>query len=254
MSTEQIIKSQAREKLKNSGWSKALIGLAVILIMYMIIESIATIETIILDTFSLTEKAQFITKVLCGSAVTASVFLLSPIVLGYLKMLCTDDKDYNMNDVVYYFSSFKRYSKAIAFIFSFVFRMIIPTILCFSLVIALFVIKNFWLKEAFDNTIYNLTLILFVITSILWTLRYSLKYFISFYLMCCDENKAISYYFNTSKAVMREHNVDVVRLFNRFWGWIILCITVLPLIYVLPYFTQTMCISAKWLSQLSRNE
>ncbi len=254
MSAERIIKAQAREKLKNCGWSKALIGLAVIMVMYLILDSLVALQYVILESFTFTETSEFITKVFCGSIITLIVFLLSPVILGYIRMLSSEEKDYNMSDIIYYFSSFERYSKSISFIFAFVFRMIIPTILCFSLVIVYLSLKIFVFKDEMDNVVYDMTLILFIVSAVLWTFRYAIRYFLSFYLMCNDEEKPLSYYFKTSKIIMQEHEKNVVKLFNTFLGWIALCITVLPLLYVLPYFTQSMCISAKWISMLSRNE
>lgn len=250
MSAKKIIRAQAREKLRVGGWTKALIGLAIIAMMYLIIESIAALESVIINIFALEDTALFITEVACGSVVTLLSFLLSPVILGYIRMLCTDSDDYDISDVFYYFTSFAKYSKAIAFIFSFAFRMIIPTILCFTLVIAWLLIKHFWFSEFTNDTI---MLVLFIITAIAFALRYATRYFLSFYLMCKDEEKPISYYFSASKEVMCEHESDIVKLSNTFIGWFLLCITVLPLLYVLPYFVQALCISAKWLSQLSRN-
>ncbi|MBQ8860876.1 MAG: DUF975 family protein [Ruminococcus sp.] len=254
MSAEKIIKAQAREKLRNGGWAKALIGLAVITIMYLIIDSLYSFQYVILESFTFTETTEFLINVVCGSIITLIVFMLSPVILGYIKMLCDENSDYDMSNVLYYFSNFKRYRMAISFIFSFVFRMILPTVLCFSLVIIYLSLKLFIFKEEMNNTFNDVTLVLFIISAILWTLRYSNRYFLSFYLMSEDENKPISYYFNTSKLIMCGHESDVVKLFNSFLGWIALSFTVLPLLYVLPYFAQSMCISAKWISKLSRNE
>ncbi len=254
MSAEKIIKAQAREKLKNGSWAKALIGLAVIMVMYLILDSLASLQYVFLESFKFTETSEFITKVICGSIITLVAFLLSPVILGYIRMLSSDEKDYDMSDVLYYFSSFDRYTKSISFIFAFVFRMILPTILCFSLVIVYLSLKLFVFKDEMDNIVNDVILVLFIISAVLWTFRYATRYFLSFYMMCNDKEKPLSYYFKTSKIIMKEHEKNVVKLFNSFLGWIALCITVLPLLYVLPYFTQSMCISAKWISMLSRNE
>ncbi|MBQ7133272.1 MAG: DUF975 family protein [Ruminococcus sp.] len=253
MSAEKIIRSQAREKLKHGGWSRVLIALAVIAMFYMIIECVATLEYIITDAFTLTETAEFVVKVSCGSLVVLTTFLLSPALLGFFRMLCNDNKEYDTNDVVYYFSSFERYTKALSFVLGFTLRMILPSILCFSLVIILILIKAFFLKDSLGDTEYQVMLVLFIITAFIFTLRYATRYFVSFYLLCEDEDKPVSYYFTVSKIVMRNREKDVVKLSNTFSGWIVLCITVLPLLYVLPYYTQAMCISAKWITQISRN-
>lgn len=253
MSAEKIIRAQARDKLKHGGWSKVLIALAIIAVFYMIIDSVATLEYIITDAFALNEFTEFVVKVSCGSLVVLTTFLLSPALLGFFRMLCNDTKEYDTNDVVYYFSTFQRYTKALSYVLSFTVRMILPSLLCFSLVIILICIKAFFLKDFIENTVYQVILVLFIFTAIVFTLRYATRYFLSFYLMCEDEEKPVSYYFTVSKIIMRNHQKDIVKLSNTFTGWIVLCITVLPLLYVLPYYMQAMCISAKWITQLSRN-
>ncbi len=253
MSAEKIIRAQARDKLKHGGWSKVLIALAIIAVFYMIIDSVATLEYIITDAFALNEFTEFVVKVSCGSLVVLTTFLLSPALLGFFRMLCNDTKEYDTNDVVYYFSTFQRYTKALSYVLSFTVRMILPSLLCFSLVIILICIKALFLKDFIENTVYQVILVLFIFTAIVFTLRYATRYFLSFYLMCEDEEKPVSYYFTVSKIIMRNHQKDIVKLSNTFTGWIVLCITVLPLLYVLPYYMQAMCISAKWITQLSRN-
>ncbi len=253
MSAEKIIRAQARDKLKHGGWSKALIALAIVAVFYMIIDCVATLEFIVADAFTLSETTKFITEVLCRSLVILTAFLLSPALLGFFRMLCTDNKEYDTNDVVYYFSSFNRYTKALSFVFGFTVRMILPTIFCFSLVIILVCIKAFFLKDLMGDTEYYIMLALFIFSAVIFTLRYATRYFVSFYLMCEDEKKPVSYYFTASKIIMRYREKDIVKLSNSFTGWIVLCVTVLPMLYVLPYYTQAMCISAKWITQISRN-
>ena len=253
MSAEKIIRAQARDKLKHGGWSKVLIALAIVAVFYMIIDCVATLEYIIADAFTLNETTEFVVKVSCGSLVILTAFILSPALLGFFRMLCTENIEYDTNDVVYYFSSFDRYTKALSFVFNFIIRMILPGLLCFSLVIILICIKAFLLKDHMDDGAYTILLVTFIITAFGFTLRYATRYFASFYLMCEDEDKPVSYYFTASKIIMRNHEKDVVKLSNTFLGWIALCVTVLPLLYVLPYYMQAMCISAKWITQISRN-
>lgn len=253
MSAEKIIKSQSREKLKHGGWAKALIGLGIIAIFYMIIESVASVEYYLLDAYEFSENVEFIIKVASGSVVTIAVFLLSPVVLGYLRMMYTNNKEYDPSDIVYFFKGFKKYCKSVAFVFAYAMRMIVPFLLCFSPVFGLIAVKYFLFEDIMSETTYTTGLVLFVLISTVNLLIYNIRYFVSILLLSEDDTKPLSYYFRTSKNIMRGHYNNVMKLTFSFYGWILLCITVLPALYVIPYMTQAYCISGKWITELSRN-
>lgn len=250
MSAEKIIRTQAREKLKNGGWTKALIGLGVILIFFTLLDCVASVEYILTGSLNLTKMQSEIVSIACRSAVIAVAFLLSPAILGYFRMLSTDEKEYDMSDVVYYFLNFERYSKAVTFVFSFVLRMISPTLLWFILPAIEFVIDNFIFPDALNDTVYSITFWLLVVMSALQVLRYSLRYIAGFLLFFKDESKKCSYYFATSKKIMSCNDKKTFKLILSYTPWILLCITILPMMYVLPYMTQALCISTKWIIQL----
>ncbi len=246
MSIEKTVRYQGRKKLKEYGWTKALIALGMLAVFYLIIESVAYCEFILLDTIN--ENLHFLVSVMYGSFTTLVVILLLPAVIGYIRMFFSQTGEYEMSDVTYYFMSADRYFKAIRLIFSFLLRMVLPAIFCFSPVIAVVITNYFISIEHFGVILFSLV----AISSIL-LLVYSLKYFLSIKLFCDDETQNMSFYFNTSKEIMRNHRWDVVRLVLSFTPWILLCITILPMLYVIPYMTQSLCISAKWFYELSRD-
>ncbi len=248
MSAEKIIRTQARQTLKENGWIKALIGLGILATFYMIIEGIAFTEAFIVNEFTLSDTLDFIIKVGIRSVTTLVVILLCPALLGYLKMMYSDKKEYEMSDVVYYFSSFKLYARSVRFIFAFILRLFIPALLFFLPVFILIGI-NFYTKVP----LFEVLLWFLCILSSLGLLVYSLKYFLSVKLFC-DENYSIRECFKSSKEMMDTNTRNVIKLFLSFTPWILLCITVLPLLYVVPYITQAMCISGKWIFELSRND
>ncbi len=253
MSAEKIIRLQSREKLKNCGWSKALIGVGIIAVFYMIFDCFMSFQSVFIDYFKLNETLLFIYRVSFNCVLIIISFLLSPVILGYLKMMYSDKEEYDINDLLYFFTNFKIYSKAVAFVFSYFVRLIIPAILFFIPPILLFLIHNFWFKGAISDNVDKALMCTLIIASTLQLIRYSIKYFVSVLLLIENEDANLSYYFKTSSAIMRTHEKDVMRLFLSFTWWILLCITVLPALYVIPYMTQAMCISGKWITQLSRN-
>ena len=246
MSTEKIVRTQGREKLKKNGLAKALIGLSVLAVFYLIVESIAYCEGVILELTG--NDADFFVSVVCRSVTTLCALLLSPSILGYFKMMYNEADEYEMSDVIYYFLSFKNYTKAVTFIFSYILRIAIPALVCFlpTLVYAFYIQYSNTSAPAF-------VIVALVIVSSILLLLYSIKYFLSIKLFCDDDSKNLSYYFTTSKVIMRNHRWDVVKLTLSFSLWFLLCITILPMIYVIPYYVQTMCISGKWFYELSRD-
>ena len=50
-----------------------------------------------------------------------------------------------------------------------------------------------------------------------------------------------------SVRVMNGYKSSVLRLLLSFLGWALLCVFAFPLIYVLPYITETLLVAAKWI-------
>ena len=246
MSIEKTVRYQGRKKLKEYGWVKALIGLGMLAVFFLIIESVAYCETILLDIVK--EDMHFLISVIYRSFTTFVAILLFPSVIGYIRMLLSEKGEYEMSDVTYYFMSCDRYFKSIGLIFSYLLRIALPALLCFSPVIGVTVLNNYVSIEYYDIILYSLV----VLSSVL-LLIYSLKYFLIIKLFCDDETQDMSFYFKTSKNIMRNHRLDVIKLTLSFTPWILLCITILPMLYVIPYMTQSLCISSKWFYELSRD-
>ena len=253
MSAEKILKAQARDKLKYGGWAKALFALAILVIVFMIIESLAYIPYYFVDILKPDSTIEFIIEVAGGTIATIVALLLSPFVLGFFRMFYSDDRDYSLNDVMYYFSSGKHYAKAISFVLTFIVKMFIPTLL-YSLFPITHYVAHYLILDGQPMDIgAKSSFIFLIIIAVLFTLRHSIRYFVSILLLCENECEKTSYYFTTSKEIMRHHEKDVVKLILSFFWWILSSITGLPALYVIPYISQAMCLSGKWLTQLSRN-
>lgn len=253
MSAEIILKAQARDKLKQGGWAKALFALAILTIVYMIIECFSSLGYYLIELLNPDSTIEFIIEVAGGTITTIVALLLSPFVLGFFRMFYSDDKEYYLHDVFYYFTELKHYGKAIRFVLCYIVRMFLPAVLFFSPPMALYVLKSYIFSGETGDILYNVSFVLLTILSTLMVLIYSIRYFTSVLLLCEDEHKKMSYYFVTSKSIMRGHNKDIIKLCLSFFWWILSCIIGLPALYVIPYISQAMCLSGKWLTQLSRN-
>ncbi len=253
MSAEKIIRHQARQKLKANGFVKALFGLGILAVFYMVFDGVAYLETILSDVIEADKTLDFILRVSCRSVAIIVFAMLLPALMGYIKMFYTENDEYDMSDVVYFFKDFKTYFKSIAYIFSFLLRMIVPAVLSFLPVFTFIALKTYLFDESINDTLYSVTLVVLTLLSSVVLLIYSTKYFLSLKLFCENQELKLKYYFETSKSLMSGHSKEVVKLCLSFTPWILLSFTVLPLLYTIPYFLQATCISGKWLYEISRN-
>ncbi len=252
MSAEKTIKAQARQRLKEGGFSKVLFSFAVIVVCFMIVECVASVESVLIDALHPGETLKLFITVAVRSIAVAVAILLSPSVLSYFKMLYSDKKEYDIIDAVYYFQNFKVYIKAVKFSFAYIVRMIIPAVVCYLPVAIVMAVDRYAFHGFMDNKVYTFTYYILLILSTVALVVYMTRYFVAIKVFCDDEGQPIQKCFAASKIIMNGHTGDVLKLVLSFTLWILLCITVLPILYVLPYFTQAMCISGKWITQLTR--
>ncbi len=248
MSPEKIIKLQAKQRFKNAGFLNPLIGLSFIAIAFMITEYVSYFMYSIADNVT-NKDLHFVLQVTASSVTIFCALLLSPVILGYIKMLSTDKPRYNTADLSYFFTDFNRYCKAVSFVFCYLLRLLLPTAL-FSLPIVAVILIDRATPVAGKQYI----IIALCVLSAIAVLTYSTKFFASAVLFCETQNAPLNLYFKLSKTIMNGKTNNAVKLTVSFFPWFLLCVTVMPLLYVLPYYTQAMCISSNWLVQLSRNE
>lgn len=256
MTVEKTIRAQARVQLKKRGFAKPVFGIAIILTFFMLVEYVSYLfPTIIQIIFEqVNNDSSLVYLEIYSYAINLLLLLfISPVVLGFIKMMYTDCEHFNLSDVFFYFSNIKCYFKSIGFTLSFLLRTIIPFALFFSPVVTLIVINGVF-EYALNIYIFKIAFVLLFLLSAIIYIIYCTKYFLAFKLFSNDCTMKVSRYFYFSKKIMQGNCSKVIRLFFSFSWWLMLCITVLPILYVLPYFMQAMSLSAKWILELSRNE
>ncbi len=255
MSAEKIIRMQARQKLRNNGFAKALFGFAVIMLFFMLFQTVFSFVVIIAEELlSVTAFESMYVYIELAVIVLGVImlWLICPVFLGYLKMMYSDNDDYELSDVLYFFENFYKYKKALKFTFSFIIRMILPFILFYLPATFLSLLTSF--VDGFaDSTVYRITNNSLIICSTIALLIYMQQYFLSFRIFCDNQDHKCSYYFYTSKILMRNNIKRVTKLLFSFTPWLLLCVTILPVLYVFPYITQALCISGNHISKLSRD-
>ena len=249
LSPSAIIKAQARKSLKGN-YVAAVAAFGILLLPVFINNAL----TYIIDALLMA---------LCDDAIVAGALeiiiltplsivvrvLLSPLFNGYIR-LCYHSALYarfDMNSLFYYFERGK-YHKTLLLNLSFIVRIMLPALLCF-LPLFLFEIICYSKLQSFVGTVLfkDAVFILSVLSSILLIL-YSLKYFVLFTLYSTNEKTEIRELFQASKSIMRHQKGAASALFFSFTPWMLLCLTILPALYVVPYMTQSLCIGAKWMT------
>ena len=267
ISAEQAVKQKARYIL-SKGWVCPIMSLGVMLILIFLYVEMRDLSSVIstdffgLDSLSLGDINLFsdfslsaLSKLLPLFISIALEFLialvtlfLSPFINGYLKLYYSAIKNekYEISDLIYFFHG-KRFFKTLGMNLSFFFRLLIPGILIYLPVIIYVSLCLIFFSDFIQTGAYTAVLVILIILSSLMLLLYSLKYFLTFKLYCDDDTKKISSYFRDSKTYMYERTNDVIRLTWSLLPWILLSLLLLPMLYTLPYITQSYCVCANYL-------
>lgn len=261
MSPEKIIKTEAKDRLKNN-WVLACVSVFLILILAMFIDCLFSVfvfasqhvNNIISDL-----DIEYITYIKYGVEFLAYlipsiiIILLSPFLNGIMRIyvILSNSKICEAKQLLYYFKKGK-YSRALGYNLQFFFRMLIPTILFFIPVITYSLLCYLLFFNFTNTTAFTLILVLLIILSSILTLIWAVRHFASFYYLVDDEEMKVSECFRESiKTVENKHN-SIIKLFLTFIPQILLCLLVLPMLYVIPYMAESCCVSAKYLISLQK--
>lgn len=250
MSAEAIIRAQARDTLKNNYFG-AVTALLIALLPYCIIDGTTTI---ISYAFSELISGETLRKALIYSiGYTVEVigfFLFSPVINGYIRAYYRASQNgiLDVSDVYFYFTK-GRYQRALTLNLNFILRMLLPAILLFLPPVA-FSIIGASIGESFSTSLlFNNCRFILIILSVLATAMYSLRYLTVYTITVDIENISVKQAFDYSRYVMKSGTGSAIKLLLSFIPWMLLCLFILPMLYVIPYMTQAMCTSAKWMTK-----
>ena len=83
---------------------------------------------------------------------------------------------------------------------------------------------------------------------------YSLRYFTVFTVSADNPDFSPKQVFQYNKYIMKNRTGSAAKLIFSFTPWILLCLLILPMLYVIPYMTQSLCVSAKWMTKAALEE
>ncbi|MGM9834806.1 MAG: DUF975 family protein [Bacilli bacterium] len=87
--------------------------------------------------------------------------------------------------------------------------------------------------------------LLLIIPGIICALGYSMVY----YIFCDNDEISVQECMSKSKEMMEGHKMDYFLFSLSFIGWILLCVFIIPAIWVVPYIT---CAQAKYYEELKK--
>lgn len=259
MSTEKIIKNQAKDSLKNN-WSVILASVlavcAVFLLIYALLYGFAFLtKSVDTDTGLVKEgKNQIFTLISCSAL--AVMVLVSPLINGLFKMFCNTSlyKRTENSDLFYFFKGTRRYFKTLVINITLLF---IYSILSFGLdaySYACYFLRAS-LKSGFSfNPDTLILMVIYIITVIIKVIIYLLFVHYSLIAYSFDDRLSASKYMFGYIGFSFRHFAKTLKLVISFIGWIVLsCAFIVPAIYVLPYLMTSMTTSARWLFSLEIN-
>lgn len=258
MGIERQIKKQARESLKNnfvSAVTSVFVLGGIILVLYLLFQLTLLAFNVYDENLELNSDLLYANIIYFAdvSVVILLAVFVSPVINGFYKLYYELAKNNNteLRYLFYFFLGTKRYFKAVVF----------------NIITALLLIVNFtiWLIPYFAvDTIINFEILQGNFISIISVVLYSagvvgavltsVKYIISEFTFVDDETKSFShFFFKFGSKIGRKHFRDLVLLIFTFIPWFALCFFVLPGIYVIPYFTESIATSAMWLIKLHKD-
>lgn len=255
MSAEAIIKSQARGILKHN-FVKAIMALLIVLIPYSIMDGTTTVISCLIPQFISDQSTSMMLVYSIGYPVEIiMLFLFSPIINGYIRAFykAAYTENIDLKDVFYHFSS-GRYFNALSLNIRFIIRMFLPALILYAPLIAYVVISSITAPDFCKTVLYYDIYFILAVLSTLTTALYSLRYFTVFTVSADNPDFTPKEVFQFNKMIMKHRTGDAAKLLLSFTPWLLLCLLILPMLYVIPYMTQSLCVSAKWMTKAALEE
>ncbi len=252
------IKAVAKKNLK-SRWPEAIAAIAILI-------SVACLDTLfqsslmtifkvdaVWSPFSPTNLPSY--SIAAGVAITLlsaiyNLVVVFPLSFGVLRWFwnLSSASTHNVTEIFYYFGRSKELFKAVAIALGLFIRMILGAIVCFLPGIILYYLTvpdiynafgfamPFWLESL--NPLVSVFETLGLLLFVFWIIRYIL-----FYVVLFSEPES-SAYATISKGAKLSGR-QALRLFGflfSFAGWLLLCILVVPIIFVGPYIFSSFAV------------
>lgn len=283
MYAEYIIKKESRNHLSNNNWGKAVAVTVFVFSMKFAVSLLMDLLSLFLQIDIYDNLDYFVSfisdfrfnqgaliEIFNGISVVNMIeycvltvllviilfFILCPISLGVSRFyyFVSKGESPSVAEIFYYFKNKKNYLRSLSYWINIVLRMLLWGIVCMLPgIITLFVSGTFTMSPTIDANL-RLFALLLTILSNLFLIAGSviyfiivLRYFLTSYIVISREDMEIKECINISFSSMKGHRTSVLKLYITFIPWLIACFFVLPLLYVVPYFSTSKMSCAKWL-------
>ncbi len=237
-----VVKQTARAALKNN-WFKGIAAAAVLCFSFFIMYIGVSLLGIALSDIALT----FIWIALI-------LFVFCPLLLGALRFFWRImwESDDSIITLFHYFSSREQYSRAVKLIFALLikilwigFLLMIPAILTdIASSVRLYEFLGFsapaWTSNLWVASVFLKSAAVAVLVVIM------LKYYLAPFLVVADEEMDVLEAVHKSTVLSRATAMDFILLVLSFLGWILLSVTVIPLIFTIPYFIVSYLVHSRF--------
>lgn len=255
MSTEKIIKNQAKNSLKDN-WVTVIAAIIFLCVMVIAAETISSVVGFATGAINSEGSIEnnLVYSIITASCIVA-LFLVSPVANGIIKLVYNigNGNKVEFGDIFFYFSGFGSYLKTLIFNITIsAVYLILSYGFDFYFFMSHIIGKDLQNIEEFD--ILTVALIVALLFSIITKLLVYML-FVHYQLIAF----AAFDYISATKAIFGIYGFAfrnfgaLFKLLFSFIGWIALCFFVVPAFYVLPYIMTSMSVSAKWLFSLERD-
>lgn len=259
MTNNKLIKNQAKRALSlGNNWVVAVAATLIIGVIATFIYYVLSLTEVVPVLFHDYKNSQILESA-CYLVGLLTVMISTPFLLGYIRLCYRIAKGtkVQLSEMFCYYTSGHNYKRALNLCSVYIFRFL----LCFSL-ICIISCALIWVLynnlPVIDAGIYLALpatgMTLSAIISLLIIAKYVNAVFIFF------ENEELyeyaNMYFKTSKEIYKSQKHSVIGLALSFFAWIFLLPFALPLLYIMPYFTVSICNFCKWsiYNELINNE
>ena len=259
MELHRMIRKDAR-RLLSVVWGRSLAAGLILFGVYLLI---VTSESALLFTFSGEDVFSFSALdlqaastealVIAGGAVLVSLLTLPPLALGYARLHISfaEGRTEGLEPLFLFFSSVKKLFTSVIFSVALALRMWI----CFSLALTPGVLLTgfLWYMPVTSRTLQMLQIgacllsVLLLLLCLSLALIFSRRWFLAPYYFASGESVHRS--FSLSVRATKGRYVELMRFSLSFFGWAVLSLLILPMLWCVPYYSAASALYAKYLME-----
>lgn len=183
-----------------------------------------------------------------------SMILFVPLCLGALRWFwcITAGKENDKKEIFIYFSSPKKYLRAVGYIISLLVRLLLCALIAFFPAIIASVLSRPWFYVAVDFSMPMWSANLPVIANFLEVLGLilfaflALRLYLSGLLLVIDDEMHPGEAFHISSLISRDFLMNFILLSISFFGWFLLSLLAVPILFTLPLFLASFVVHGRF--------